>query len=96
VSRMAPVAVAGWIDHCGRTNCSLNLGLHREFHSPVGRLLRNLLQVRDPSMLSVMSFPAYSFSESRFGHRAHWPPAPPPGGLFDAAALVSLSTAVGW
>ena len=89
------MAVAGWIDHCGRTNCSLNLGLHREFPSPVGRLLRNLLQVRNPSMLSVTSFPAYSSSESRFGRRAHWPPASPPCGLFGAAVFTGAECAVG-
>jgi hypothetical protein len=42
-----------------RTNCSPDLERRREFHSLVGRLLCNLLQVRNPSMLLVASSPTY-------------------------------------
>jgi hypothetical protein len=79
-----------------RTNCSPDLELHREFHSREGRLLCNLLQVRNPPMLSVASSPAYSSSKSRCGRRAHLPPAPPhtgwPSGEEPGVPLIGQGT----
>jgi hypothetical protein len=53
------VTFSGEEIHRWCTNCSSDLDLRRVFRSHVGRVLRNLLQVRNMSMLFFASSPAY-------------------------------------